>query len=261
LIEAHRLKALYASQITLLVGAETEHITAIDLDNLETLLERHRERIEFLVGSVHHVNEVPIDCDEKTLNGLLDTFTTSLSRPDEVTQREKLMSLYFDAQYEVLRRFRPEVIGHFDLCRLYFPAVEFSAYPAAMSKIERNIRLAVDYGALFEINAAGFRKGWRTACPGADVIQLIIQLGGRFTISDDSHGPHTVGWNYDHLYKYLRATGLQDMWYLREVTGSDESGRRLIPVRVEGNWWDDNFWSDKKDPKELWNRDAPSPRV
>lgn len=177
LIEAHRLKALYAPQITLLVGAETEHITAIDLDNLETLLERHRERIEFLVGSVHHVNEVPIDFDEKTLSGLLDTFTTSLSRPDEVTQREKLMSLYFDAQYEVLRRFRPEVIGHFDLCRLYFPAVEFGAYPAAMSKIERNIRLAVDYGALFEINAAGFRKGWRTACPGADVIQVRRTIG------------------------------------------------------------------------------------
>lgn len=166
--EAYRLKLAYRDKITLLVGLETEYVTSLDLDNLEKLLERFGERIEYIVGSVHHVRGIPIDFDLATFQSCLGTF-------DGETEKERMegfLCSYFDAQYEVLERFRPEIVGHIDLCRLYNPHLLFSDYPRAEEKLKRNINFAVDYGALFEASAAPFRKGWNTAYPGEDALTV-----------------------------------------------------------------------------------------
>lgn len=63
---AHRLKAKYVDQITLLVGLETEFITQTDMDELEGLLAASGDRVEYLVGSVHHVRGITIDFDQDT---------------------------------------------------------------------------------------------------------------------------------------------------------------------------------------------------
>jgi histidinol-phosphatase (PHP family) len=125
--EAHRLKLAYRDKITLLVGLETEYITSLDLDNLEKLLERFGEKIEYIVGSVHHVRGIPIDFDLATFQSCLGTFVGET----EHERMEEFLCAYFDAQYEVLERFRPEIVGHIDLCRLYNPRLVFSDYPRA----------------------------------------------------------------------------------------------------------------------------------
>jgi len=167
LVEAHRLKSLYASQITLLVGLETEYITDLDLDGLESLLKELGERVEYLVGSIHHVNGIPIDFDLPTY----ETALTSFAAEKEQDRQEAFLWAYFDAQYQLLQRFKPEIIGHFDLCRLYKPSLRFGDYPSVCKKIDRNVRYAVEYGALFEINAAAFRKHWNTAYPAEDIME------------------------------------------------------------------------------------------
>jgi histidinol-phosphatase (PHP family) len=196
--EAHRLKAVYAPRIVLLVGLETEFITTTDLDQLELLLQRHQGRIEYIVGSVHHVNGVPIDFDLPTFHAAVSTCQTNTvdhskesSKEDCDNQNkadsagdqgdsdsERFLFAYLDAQYALLRRFRPEIIGHIDLCRLYTPALRFSDFPHALTRLERNISFAVAYGALFEVNAAAFRKGWDSAYPANDVLQAsaILQV-------------------------------------------------------------------------------------
>lgn len=67
---------------------------------------------------------------------------------------------------------QPEVIGHFDLCRLWQPDVRLDADDEVWRAVRRNVQTAVDYGALFEINAAAFRKGWSTAYPGEEVLRV-----------------------------------------------------------------------------------------
>lgn len=79
---------------------------------------------------------------------------------------------YFDAQYEVLQRFKPEIVGHLDLCRLYTPDLKFTDFQEVWKRIERNVEYAISYGALFEVNTAAFRKKWKTAYPGPDVAQV-----------------------------------------------------------------------------------------
>lgn len=169
--EAHRLKALYASRITLLVGLETEFITSADLEHLEELLKVQGDRIEYVVGSIHHVNSIPIDFDSITFDKSLRSFSDG-DDSTAATSMGRFLSAYFDAQYQLLNRFRPEIIGHLDLCRLYNPDLKFRDFPAAWEKLVRNVKFAVDYGALFEFNAASLRKGWQDAYPAEDVVEV-----------------------------------------------------------------------------------------
>jgi len=158
---------------------------------------------------------------------------------------DTFLSTYFDAQYELFRRFQPEIIGHFDLCRLYRPNLRFCDFPSAWLKLERNVQFAIGYGALFEANAAALRKGWQSAYPAEDVMELIIKHGGRVALSDDSHGPHAVGLNYDRLAEYLRQVGLGELWFLKYSARPNAIGRHVCSVKVEGNWWDHPFWRSR----------------
>ncbi|KAJ3719197.1 Polymerase/histidinol phosphatase-like protein [Lentinula raphanica] len=237
--EAHRLKTRYASQITLLIGLETEYITSIDLDQLESLLARYRGRIEFIVGSIHHVGGIPIDFDLATYQKSLD----QQSGGSEDERLESFLCAYFDAQFQLLQRFRPEIIGHFDLCRLYHPEIRLSNYRCSWELLKRNIRYAIEYGALFEVNGAAFRKNWKTAYPAEDILKLILQYGGRLALSDDSHGPHAVGLNYHRVLEYLRRENVSEMWFLQACNNPNKAGRNVQAVRAPDEWWNHPFWN------------------
>jgi len=176
--EATRLRDNYASALRLLVGLETEYISSLDFEGLSKILEVHKGRIDYIVGSVHHVNEIPIDINVDTYQRCLDNIplpahATDSTEPEQGRERLGIfLETYFDAQFELLSKFHPEIIGHIDLCRLYTPDLRLRDFPRAWEKLERNIKFAVDYGALFEANAAALRKGWRTAYPGEDVAEV-----------------------------------------------------------------------------------------
>ncbi|KAI0037012.1 Polymerase/histidinol phosphatase-like protein [Vararia minispora EC-137] len=247
IVEAHRLKNQYASKIQLLVGLETEHITFMDLGRLSDLLHRYEGRVDLLVGSVHHVCGVPIDFDRPTFERCLACIT--LPSPidgvsPERSRMETYLESYFDAQYEVLKRFHPEIVGHVDLCRLYMPTLDFRSYGSAWEKLKRNVLFAVGYGALFEANAAALRKGWDASYPGRDVLEFILEHGGRLALSDDSHGPHAVGLNYIRMREYLLGAGVREIWKLEQSVDPNAGGRYSRAVRVEGEWWKHPFWEE-----------------
>ncbi|KAJ7120212.1 Polymerase/histidinol phosphatase-like protein [Mycena epipterygia] len=240
LVEAHRLKSLYAPQIRLLVGLETDYITALDLEQLDVVLQRHHDRVEYIVGSVHHVNGIPIDFDLVTFRKAVDSIDCT---EEHTTKEGAFLSAYFDAQYGLLRRFKPEVIGHLDLCRLYNPTLQLSEYPVAWERVRRNILYAIEYGALFEVNASALRKNWSTPYPGADVLEIILKNGGRLTLSDDSHGPHAVGLNYARLPEYLQRAGVAELWFLEHSETPNAAGRNVQATKMDRDWATHPFWA------------------
>jgi histidinol-phosphatase (PHP family) len=173
------LREKYSSEITLLVGLETDYITTLDLDKLEEKLKRHGDSIEYIVGSVHHVDEIPIDYEKDLFDAAARKIASEGTYPHTSTQHpplEPLISHYLDKQLELMERFHPEIIGHFDLFRLYYPGYQLSATetPEVWEKIRRNVQFANQYGALFELNAAAFRKGWDQAYPGREIAQVRV---------------------------------------------------------------------------------------
>jgi len=108
--------------------------------------------------------------------------------------------------------------------------------------LKRNIKFAINYGALFEVNAAALRKGWLTPYPGEDVVAVILELGGRLALSDDSHGPYRVGEQYPETRDYLQQLGVKELWYLSHSSDGNAFERGLAPARVAGDWWEHDFW-------------------
>ena len=240
--EATRLRDAYADQVELLVGVETEHIFDGDLDLLKAILDRNEERIDFVVGSVHHANEYPIDFSLATFEEALDGLRPgrSPSSDQDLDGRNEcitaLLISYFKAQRRLLEAFQPALVAHFDLPRLFMPSTQLSSHPAAHELALGNIQYAVSYGALFELSAAPFRKGWESGYPGDEAVRMIQGAGGRFALSDDSHGPERVGLHFHRLRAWAQGLGIDRVWRL------ERQGGKINAVEVHGVW-DDEFWS------------------
>ncbi|KAI9489809.1 Polymerase/histidinol phosphatase-like protein [Zychaea mexicana] len=222
---ARQLVKKYSGQIDLIVGTEIEFIHTQYAEYIREI----RSKVDYVVGSLHHVGSVPIDFSP-------ELYKVALERYGDIAS---LFSAYFDEQYEMLVRVQPEVVGHFDLVRIFASSEEQQtlSQPDIWNKVKRNIDYIVRYGGIFEINSRAWKKGLRDAYPCRDVIKYIQEKGGHFTLSDDCHGPQDVGMHYDKLKSYLKETDIEVIHYLAR-----EGGR--IVVRADGNILNDPFWDN-----------------
>lgn len=163
LVEAHRLRGIYSSQIQLLIGFETEFIRPSTVDLIRGILDRHT--FDFFMGSVHHVHTIPIDYDRAMYEQARDKAGGT---------DERLFEDYFDLQYEMLQELRPLVVGHLDLIRLLSDHRDdaFKDMAGVWQKIERNLDFIASYGGLLELNSAGLRKGLAEPYPCLPICQV-----------------------------------------------------------------------------------------
>lgn len=254
ILEARAQQKLHSDddRLSVLVGAELENVDGRTQECLDFVTEclfddggRDICKVDFLVGSVHHVYGIPIDFDAQTFEKALQAVRTvhddeDVLLHDDMAVHLRLMIAYLDAQYDLLQRFRPEVIGHFDLCRLYRPQVPMTYRSSSKiapplqpllqrldETVRRNISFAVQYGALFEVNSASMRKGWQTPYPGQDILDVILQCKGRLCLSDDAHSHEQVALNYHRTYEYLNRNHVEQVYVLVKPNDGDltEQGR------------------------------------
>ncbi|RIB01178.1 histidinol-phosphatase [Gigaspora rosea] len=239
--EARRLQEKYKSQITLLVGLESEYITNSSTTEIQNLVSQYN--LDYFVGSVHHVHETPIDYDLKTFEIALSksAISNNYTEGSVNSAEENLFASYFDSQYQILKDLKPMVVGHFDVIRIFRQNFELTDF--LYKKIERNIEFVVEYGGLFEINTAGFKK-IQCAYPQRDILKLIIEKGGKLTISDDCHTPQSVGMNYHKLYDYLKEFNINELYYLDIDLEKPKEDRKVV-VKVIKNVLELDFWNGK----------------
>jgi histidinol-phosphatase (PHP family) len=156
-------------------------------------------------GSVHHVLGFPIDYNQEFYEKAVDAAGGN---------DERCFEAYFDHQEAMLKTLEPKVVGHFDLIRLMSPSpnISLKTIPSVWDKVVRNLKVVVEQGGLLEINSAGLRKGLEEPYPGKAVCEEFKRMGGRFTLSDDSHGVAQVGTNYGTAIEYLEGLGVGEVW-------------------------------------------------
>jgi histidinol-phosphatase (PHP family) len=161
--KAVALREKYRSTIRILIGFETEYIRAESISAIRALLQKYN--FDYCVGSIHHVLGIPIDYN----SALWEEAHKACGGTDE-----SLFSQYFDEQYELLSQIKPLIIGHFDVIRLWAPdkMVKLSRWPSVWSKVIRNIDTVNEYGGLFELNSAAFRKGFEEAYPTSEIAKV-----------------------------------------------------------------------------------------
>ncbi|KAK5709371.1 hypothetical protein LTR17_019825 [Elasticomyces elasticus] len=208
--EARRLQKAYAEQIQLFVGFEGEWIRYGKHGSSKIiygLLEKYE--VDLFIGSVHHVHTIPIDFDTAMYHKARETAGGS---------DEQIFEDYFDAQHAMLQNLQPPVVGHFDLIRLKSddPDRSFKAWPKVWEKITSNLHL---------------RKGMKEGYPQVEICEAFLAMGGRFTLSDDSHGIAQVGLNYEKVLHCVERAGITELSHLVPATAESSIDPRFPEVQ------------------------------
>ena len=158
--EARRLQEKYKDMICLIVGLETEVIREDSFDRIRKL--KKDLKLDYMVGSVHHVDGIPTDCSRELF----------AKAENQTGGTEQVMCRYFDLQYKLMEELKPEVIGHFDVIRLY--RADFEITDLIWEKIVRTIDFGISYGASFVINTSGAspRKNLKYPYPHTRILQV-----------------------------------------------------------------------------------------
>ncbi|KAJ3022442.1 UNVERIFIED_CONTAM: histidinolphosphatase [Siphonaria sp. JEL0065] len=224
--EARSLQLEFKDKIHLLVGMETELIHSSTLFEATSLVSNNN--LDYLVGSVHHVNEIPIDFDLPTFTRAESFAFSKAGNPSDVSATECIFRDYFDAQYELLQNLKPQVVGHFDLIGMYRPDHVLS--PVLWEKIKRNVEVIVQYAGIVEINSRAWKKGLEFAYPRKSIIEYMKSRGVKFCLSDDSHGPSDVGMHYSRLLEYIKEVGIDTIYYPASLSVEKEGSSRVCVI-------------------------------
>ena len=173
-VEARRLQREFGPHIEILVGMETEWIRPSDADLISDLRAKHK--VDFIVGSVHHVSEIPIDYDRDTYAQAVELSGSGKTGDDASSREEAFYLDYFDAQLDMLEKLKPDVVGHFDLIRYLSqePDASLKGSASVWEKVLRNLACVRNYGGFLEINTSGLRKGLAEPYPCANICKVSV---------------------------------------------------------------------------------------
>lgn len=190
------------------------------------------------------MNEVPIDYDAALYAKAVEKSGGS---------EEELYEDYFEQQFEMLQTLKPKVVGHFDLVRLLSekPGRDLTEWKGVWEKVLRNLLEVVKYGGLLEINTSALRKGLAEPYPGRQICEVCItrlklgarvltinqaymRFGGKFTMSDDSHGIEHVGTNFVKAIEYLESLEVKELYTFERnvIAGSNGAVKSLSSKSV-----------------------------
>ncbi|XBW37785.1 hypothetical protein QEN19_003365 [Hanseniaspora menglaensis] len=244
-----------------IIGTECE---CADLSHIKYAKEifnfQYSGRLQYLLGSVHHVNSVPIDYD-------IDTFEKAIINSNN--NFLQFLKDYFNLQYEMLIELKPKIVGHFDLpgllmkdCTLKIDkqdgkVLDTMSFEKSSSivrvndydiddyifdifkeqllpLVQRNMKFIVDSNLALEINTSGLRKQLKYPYPSIKLALYFKKLGGKFVLSDDSHGLSHLGTNYVKCKeKYINSElQLEKIYYLQEKSTYDPNSDTLPDVEL-----------------------------
>ncbi len=203
----------FADRLTVLRGMEAEVVPA---DRYAELMLGYRQRFSFdyLVGSVHYVDEMPIDNTAAQFEEAIEAFGGL----------EGLGIRYYHTIAEMTAALKPEVVGHFDIIRKLGHAFGDVATPAIRAAAGEALEVVRQHGAILDLNTAGLRKGLATPYPDAWVLGLARDMNIPFALGDDSHAPEQVGAGFHEGREYLLSHGIETVTVLqRDHQGISQS--------------------------------------
>ncbi len=194
------LQQKYQTQLRIYTGFETETYEG-SMDLAENLIRTFKP--DYIVGSVHHVGDIPFDYSR-------EYYAAAVKRSGSI---ENLYKRYFDRQFEMIERLKPEVVGHFDLIRIFDPDYKKRVKQKEIhGKIQRNLKLIQKYGLIMDYNLRPLARGEQEAYPTKSILNAAVDMGIHAVPGDDSHGIGTAGLNVDRAIDMLNRAKMNTNW-------------------------------------------------
>ena len=215
--DAARLAEEFEGRLIVLRGFEAEVAPS---DRYVELMLDYRERFgfDYMVGSVHFVDDVCIDSSKGDFE-LAEGMQGGL---------EKLGIRYYEEVAQMVRALNPEVVGHLDLIRRHAPSQEALQTPEIRYAALQALEVIRDRGCILDLNTAGYRKGLGTPYPAPWLVQQARDMGIGFCFGDDSHSPKEVGAGIEDARRYLQENGVRELTTLTREEGTVV--RKTVPL-------------------------------
>lgn len=200
--ECRRLQQKYGDKIKLYAAMEIETYSGAE-QHVAALIEKFHP--DYLVGSVHHVDDIPIDYSKEEYQRA----AVKLGGVDELYCR------YFDQQFEMITRIKPAVVGHFDLIRIYDEDyLSRLQLPDIARRIARNLEAIQKLGLILDYNVRSLQKGADEPYISSVLLESVKEKGIAVVPGDDSHGVETAGLNIERAIEELTKKGFATEWQM-----------------------------------------------
>ena len=191
------LKKKYASKIKIFAGMETETYTGY-ARHIKNLILKFKP--DYIVGSVHHVDDIGFDYSKEEYDRLILMCGS----------HEAMYEKYFDLQYEMIKTFKPFIVGHFDLIRKYDKDYgNRLLQPKINKKIIKNLELIKSLNLVMDFNLRPLAKEGEEPYIAPYILKQAKEMDIRVVPGDDSHGIEQAGLNVDKAIKILEAYGFE----------------------------------------------------
>jgi len=163
-------KTKYADKIEVLFGYEVDYLPG-HMD--ERILNAD---VDYLIGSVHFVNEWGFDNPE---------FIGQYKHEDI----DVIWQKYFDLIEQMAKTKLFDIIGHIDLIKVFKYMPKRNITEIAMPALKAIKKADM----VLEINVAGYRKPCAEPYPSPSLLKVAFELGIPITFGSDAHKPEQVG--------------------------------------------------------------------
>lgn len=175
-------------QLSIVYGLEADWYHGCE-DNLKCL----RESVPFMLGSIHYLDEKPIDWDEDL-------------RIWEELGADELWKRYVEEWCKAATSGLFDSMAHPDLPRLfserqYKPTIDLVPLWDQMAQAAQAGKVHI------EINTAGLIKPFGDFYPCEGLLKRFAQAGVRITIGSDAHAATRIGDHIVDAYRYAKRNG------------------------------------------------------
>jgi histidinol-phosphatase (PHP family) len=183
-------KKKYEKELTILLGYEVDYLPG-HMD--ERILNAN---VDYLIGSVHFLEGWGFDNPE--FIGKWEE-----QNIDEIWQK------YFDTIEEMAKTELFDIVGHFDLIKV-FKFMPTKSIPQMAKKALEAIKKA---DMVLELNVAGYRKDVKEAYPSKELLEMAFELNIPITFASDAHKPEQVALFNKEITELARSVGYRECAY------------------------------------------------
>ncbi len=202
--EMARLRRAYEGQIRVYTGLEYDIESEADFAGFD-----------YVIASVHILRaggrEWPVDNRRADALGMIRTAFHGAA--------DAAAAFYFSRVKTIAGIPGADIVGHFDLLTKFneqgpvYDTSSFAYRRAALDAMEALVKA----GKIFELNTGGVSRGYRTGFyPEPFLLEALREMGGKLTISSDSHAAGTVAFAFKEAEEAAVRAGFRSLWTLTD---------------------------------------------
>ncbi|MBQ8975500.1 MAG: histidinol-phosphatase [Oscillospiraceae bacterium] len=182
-----------------------------------------RSAFDYIIGSVHDI----YDEDRGIYHSVDDTPEKLRRCVDDMFGGDALAMVrrYYELAVENVQKYRPDIVGHFDLVTKFNGHGEFfdESSPEYRSIALEALERICSPSTVFEVNTGAMSRGWRAApYPAGFILRRMRELKVPVTVSTDCHSPDKLTYGIPQALEALRQAGYSEIYVWRNGRFTEE---------------------------------------